>query len=246
MQKIYGLTLDSIDINLPEIIDMLKSLPTRPYVRLVFDYPRPASHFKKAVEQIGLVANIIGQPSDSEYNAKMTVAQYKMRFWDYVANLPQVGIWEIINEANGDWLGKNAIRQAEVALQIVKDAGKFSLYTAYWNTETCKDSNGRWDLWHNNNLTAFLKSVTFATLSVYGCDCDGPEPTYAVLDAELKKLQKLFPLSVVGIGEFGKKGSASVLKHYMDYPRKGFGLYWYGRQDLVPKTKPLFKVFSQF
>lgn len=241
----YGLTLDSVDQNLPAIITALKAMPRRPYVRLVFDYPRPAKDFIKAVDAISQIATIIGQPSDSEYNSKMTVDQYHQRFLDYVSNLPKIDIWEICNECNGDWLGSNAIKQAEKALAVTIAYKKRSLYTAYWNTPNCADKHGEWFAWSKKNLTKFLKeNVTHASLSVYGYDCDGPEPTYQVLDTNLKNLQLLFPASIVMIGEFGKQGSESVMKHYLKYPKKGWGIYWFGRQDLVPMTNPLFKVFT--
>ena len=59
----------------------------------------------------------------------------------------------------------------------------------------------------------------------------------------------MFPNAQVGIGEYGKPGDAAVLKYFLGYtnanPRYIFaGLYWYGKQDLVPKTKTLWTVFS--
>ena len=85
--------------------------------------------------------------------------------------------------------------------------------------------------------------------SIYGSDCDGPEPSYAELDAIIASMTALFPHALVGIGEYGKQGNTAILQYYMSYqnasPRYIFaGLYWYGTQDLVPKSQPLWQVFA--
>lgn len=68
------------------------------------------------------------------------------------------------------------------------------------------------------------------------------------LDEIIAACAGLFPNAQLGIGEYGKRGDAAILQHYLRYvpanPRFIFaGLYWYGRQDLVPHTQPLWRVF---
>lgn len=246
--KIYGLTIDSIS-NLSAIVTSLKSLPQKPWVRIVFDYPLQPSSYTAAVKAIAPYATIVGQPSDSTYNKKMTVAQYKTRFQSYVTQLPQINIWETCNECNGDWLGKNASAQADAATNIVKAAGKQALFTPYWNTNSCADKNGPYVAWIQKNISNKVKTQSdYVMPSVYGFDCDGPEPSYADLDKMVQTFSTMFPNAKVGIGEYGKKGNSSILSYYLNYtnpnPRYIFaGLYWYGKQDLVPSTKALWSIF---
>jgi hypothetical protein len=104
--------------------------------------------------------------------------------------------------------------------------------------------------WIQNNISTKVKTQSdYVTPSIYGVDCDGPEPTYAALDSLVSTFATMFPNAQVGIGEFGVQGNASILSYYMSYtntnPRYIFaGLYWYGRQDLVPKATPLWNLFS--
>ncbi len=248
LNKTYGLTLDAVD-NLPAIVEALKSLPKKPWVRIVFDYPRPPGDYAAAVAAIAPYAEIVGQPSDSTYSGKMTVDQYRARFAAYVAGLPQIAIWETCNECNGDWAGKATSAQADAATDVVKGAGKKALFTPYWNTDTCADKNGPYVAWIRDHISDKVKTQSdYVMPSVYGYDCDGPEPSYAELDAMVATLADMFPHAAIGIGEFGKQGDAAILQHYLAYsnanPRYIFaGLYWYGAQDLVPKSAPLWTVF---
>jgi hypothetical protein len=248
--KVYGLTVDSVWGNVPDIVAALKTLPVKPWVRIVFDYPLQASDYYPAVSEIAPYAVIVGQPSDSTYNAQMTVEQYRARFQSFVTGLPQINIWETCNECNGDWLGPNASAQADAATDVVKAAGKKAFFTPYWNTSTCADKHGPYVAWIQKNISAAVKAESdYVMPSIYGSDCDGPEPTYAELDAMVQTFATMFPNAQVGIGEYGKQGSVTILQYYLGYnnsnPRYIFaGLYWYGAQDLIPKTKPMWPVFA--
>jgi hypothetical protein len=248
--RVYGLTLDDVQ-NLPVIVDALKSLPQKPWVRIVFDYPLPPSEYAAAVAAIAPWATIVGQPADSTYNAQMDVAQYQARFVAYVAAFPQIDVWETCNECNGDWLGPNASLQADAATAVVKAAGKKALFTPYWNTVNCADKHGPYVPWIAAHISDMVKTQSdYVMPSVYGSDCEGPEPSYAELDKMVDTFAAMFPHAQVGIGEFGKQGDATVLAYYLHYaspnPRFIFaGLYWFGRQDLTPKSKPLWQAFSQ-
>jgi len=244
--KILGLTLDNT-AKLSDIVSSLKAMPSKPWVRIVFDYPYPASDYKTAVTAISKVAVVVGQPSDSTYSAKMSVSQFEKRFKDYVDTLPEVDIWETCNECNGDWAGNNTPAQTDKALALVKASGKKSMFVPYWNTPTCMDKHGEYKAWTQKNISSYVKNNTdYVMISIYGMDCDGPEPTYAQMDSEIAYFKAIFPSAVVGIGEYGAKKSEDkekIMQYYLKYPQLGFGGYWYGFQDLVPKTKTLWKTF---
>lgn len=225
----------------------------RPWVRIVFDYPQPASDYIEAVSAISKVADIIGQPSDSTYSSKMSVSAFKARFQQYVTTLPQINIWEICNECNGDWAGDNTPAQTDAALSIVKAAGKLSMFVPYWNTPNCADKHGDYVAWTQSKISQTVKLGTdYVMTSIYGMDCEGPEPTYPQIESMLTTFATMFPNSKVGIGEYGAEKAIDkerIMKYYLNFRSTNprfifFGGYWYGYQDLVPMTKPLWSIFN--
>lgn len=250
--KRYGFTLDSVD-GLTDILGSLRALPSRMLVRIVFDYPEPPATYTSAVQAIAAVADIVGQPSDSTYTKKMTVAEYGARFEAYVTAFPQIDLWEACNECNGDWGGANTAAQADAAYDVIKAHGRSVLFTPYWNNSACADTNGDYLAWTRQKISSKLKQgADLVAVSIYGTDCTGGEPSYAEMNAMFDQLGEIFPNADLGIGEYGAAKAADkerVLRYFLDYssphPRYVFwGGYWYGRQDFVPSTQPLFSVFS--
>jgi hypothetical protein len=238
-----GFTLDNVE-NISGIVKSIKAMPFKPSVRIVFDFPEKPSSYRDAVESICQIAICLGQPSDSVYSGKMSVAQFKQRFKEYVDAFPIINYWETCNECNGDWAGKNTPAQTDEALKIVKAAGKKSVFVPYWNTKTCADKHGDYYEWTVKNISAYVKAETdIVALSVYGFDCDGGEPSHSVLDGELNKFKTLFPNASIQIGEYGKQNSSQVMRHYLSYNRVGFGGYWHGTQDLINTSGAMWKEF---
>lgn len=245
--ELFGVTIDSID-NLPAIVDALGRLPKRITARIVFDAQNSPAYYKDAVAKIGMVADILGQPSDSEYVKGLSLAAYKKRFQDYVAAFPQIQMWETGNEINGDWLGTGVVAKFEAAHDVVRGAGKKTVLVPYWNSKTCADSNGYWLDWLKKNMTAKLKSSDYVLVSVYGWDCDGPEPTKAEITDFYTELGVMFPNAMLGIGEMGGSEKYSVAKraatipYYYNMPKLhprdvGFNGFWFFTPDAVPYTK---------
>lgn len=252
-----GFTIDSIE-NLPKILNAVNAMPLKPSIRVVCDYPNPASYYKKAIDALALVSVVIIQISDSEYSLKMTVDQFAARTKDYVNTFPQVQIFESPNESNmcSDCSPTKASelvsKQAEASLKIIKDAGRKVMITPYWNLADCVDGNGEYKKWHSKYIKN-KELYDYVALSVYGMDCEGrPEPSYAELDKELDAFQVMFPNAKVMIGEYGADAARErkygikrldIMKHYLGYPRVGAGLNWYGYQDLLDINGPMFKEF---
>lgn len=248
----YGFTLDAVD-DVTNIVDSLSKLPKRALVRVVFDYPEPPSTYRAAIDAIVPHADVVGQPSDSTYTKKMSVDDYRARFEDYVSSFPEIELWEACNECNGDWAGENTPAQTDAAFDVIKSHGKRVLFTPYWNEPDCADTHGDYLAWTEKNISDKVKTgADLVAVSIYGTDCAGPEPTYAELDSMFVRLASMFPDAQLGIGEYGAKAASDkerVLRYYLDYsnpaPRYVFwGGYWYGHQDFVPATKPLWKVFA--
>jgi hypothetical protein len=244
-----GFTLDNVE-NISGIVKSIKAMPFKPSVRIVFDFPEKPAGYRDAVESICQIATCLGQPSDSVYSGKMSVTQFKQRFKEYVDAFPQINYWETTNEANMcdecDPVSRTKliIAQADEALKIVKAAGKKSVFVPYWNTKTCADNNGDYYEWTVKNISAYVKAETdIVALSVYGFDCDGSEPSHTMLDRELDRFASLFPKAHIMVGEYGKQGSTSIMRHYLSYRRIGFGGYWWGSQDLINTSGAMWKEF---
>jgi hypothetical protein len=241
-----GLTLDSQD-DIDKIAISLKGLSWRPTVRIVCDVPDPASSYKRSIDALSKVSEVIIQISDSAYSKKLSVAQFEARTLEYIKAFPQVNIIETSNEINmcddcsPDKHSKLFSEQATAAMRVAKKYGKKTFITPYWNLPDCVDANGEYKAWLKKYLSDEVKKgADYVGLSVYGMDCEGrPEPTYAELDKELDELQKIFPNSKVMIGEYGadksrekkyKIKNSDIIRHYKNYHRVGAGLQWYGWQ----------------
>jgi hypothetical protein len=101
-ERLYGVTVED-SRNLGAIIDSLDRLPVKPWVRIVFHAHHKPAHYERVVAEIGKVsAGIIGQPADSAYVARLSLADYRRRFRDYIAAFPNIRLWEIGNEGESD------------------------------------------------------------------------------------------------------------------------------------------------
>jgi hypothetical protein len=87
-------------------------------------------------------------------------------------------------------------------------------------------------------------------VSYYENDCDGIQPDWPAIFADLAVM---FPSAKLGIGECGTELQASkadtINRYYRDLqvtdPRFVGGFFWwYGKQDFVPKTNPLWQTLQ--
>jgi hypothetical protein len=252
----FGLTLESVD-NLQATLESLRAMPFRPMVRIVFQCDSDAQPYMAAVPEIARVADVVGQFSDSTCTGTLSLDKYVTRLMKFMAVFPGVNIWETCNECNGTgpgWNVPNGEVFAEAATRAVRGLGKQALFTPYWNRPVCQDDNGNYLAWVHDKLSPYVKQNTdYVTTSVYGHDCKGnpSEPGYAELDKMVATLSAEFPNALVGVGEYGTpkaSDKAAIMRHYLEYRNANpryffFGGYWYGSDDLVPKTNPLWSVF---
>ncbi len=259
--RIYGITLDDeVDWtpeNIAETVKAIRWMSTRVVCRIVFNGGYGPEKYRAAVTAFAPVCDILGQPADSTYVEALSLDAYRKRFQDYVAAFPEIRLWETGNEVNGDWLGSGVAAKVHVAHEVVKAAGKSAVLVPYWNTPNCADSNGEFVSWIRKNISAKVKQETdFVLTSVYGKDCEDPEPTFEQVFTFQSELGAIFPNAALGLGEIGGSESASqaqraaVIRYYYAMPKThmrdiGFGGYWFYRQDMVPYTKPLWAVLVE-
>jgi hypothetical protein len=250
--QIWGVTLDNVDAHLPATIAALAHLAVRPTARIVFDPGRAPATYAAAVAQVHAAAAIMGELVDSSAMTKLSVRDYHDRASDYMNALPEVDIWEIGNEVNGEWLGDSAdvVAKLEGAYRTAAALGKPTALTLYYNEGCWADAGHEMFRWATDNLPDEVRrGVTYVLISYYEDDCNGRRPAWpAVFD----RLADLFPTSKIGFGECGTK----LASRKVDYVRRYYGMqishtryiggyfWWYFADDMVPKRRRLWSVLN--
>ena len=249
---INGVTLDAID-HLPSIIDSLSSLSRPMTARVVFDENVPASDYVHAVQKISQVSYVMGEILDSAYVKQYSVDAYKARAVEYVGALGGfVDIWEVGNEINGEWLGDTATVVAKMtsAYDVVKTNGYRTALTLYYNQDCWSRADHEMFAWAGANVPDRMKQgLDFVLVSYYEDDCNGLQPDWK---AAFSRLHAMFPGALIGFGETGTRRaarkSAYVTRYYgmdVDVPNYVGGYFWwYFAEDMVPRTKPLWRTLA--
>jgi hypothetical protein len=249
-EMMYGVTLDNVD-QLPAIIDSLHSMPFKPISRIVFDEFIPAKNYASAVSKISKVSYVMGEILDSWYVGQYSTKAYTARVKEYLNTLGKyVNIWEIGNEINGEWLGKNTdvVAKMTSAYDLVKKQGKFTELTLYYNAGCWSKPENEMFAWAKKNIPPHMKlGLDYVLVSYYEDDCNGLQPNWPnVFD----RLKGMFPNSRIGFGEVGTQITAKKTAYIKRYYSKkinnphyvGGYFWWYGHQDFLPKTKTYWKV----
>ena len=244
---ITGVTLDSIS-NLNAALTSLQSISKVPTTRIVFDEYVSASYYRKAAVQIRSISYVMGEILDSYYVKEYSVQAYLNRTKEYLSALGDVvDIWEVGNEINGEWLGKNSDVVAKMtgAYDQVKEAGKTTELTLYYNKDCWEKPSNEMFTWAQNNIPDRMKQgLDYVLLSYYEEDCNDLRPDW---NQVFTQLHTMFPNSKIGFGETG----TTNIEEKADYITRYYGMqlnvpnyvggyfWWYFRKDMVPYTKPL-------
>jgi hypothetical protein len=264
---VYGVTIDELG-HLQEIVGSLAALPYRPTTRVYFDKREPASYYAQALAQIHPVSGVMGELLDSSDERSISTAAYQERVSSYVSALaPDVDIWEIGNEVNGNWTGPYATVSAKLteAYETVTAAGGKTALTLYANDfakNNCGD--GPAELTPQQFAAQYVPptvadGLDHVLLSYYPTQCKRTEPTSAVLAAYLAQLHAQFPNAALGFGEVGlphraTRGSAAKAEQIMDWAYSlnpglqyyvGGYFWWYGAQDALRDSSPLSGALTQ-
>lgn len=243
---LFGVTVDSIT-NLSQIVDSLHSLSHKPTTRIVFDKVS-ASHYVKAVKKIHNVSFVMGELMDSFYMKDYSVDAYLKRTREYYNALsPDVDIWEVGNEINGDWLGnRNAVITKMVdGYDFIKQHHGRTALTLYHDQSS--DAMLAWAI--KNVPERMKKGLDYVLVSFYEDDQKGIKPDWNYV---FRRLAQIFPNSRIGFGEVGTRywslKRAYITRYYnlhVSTPRfVGGYFWWYFKQDMVPKNKPMWRVLN--
>lgn len=261
-ETVFGVTIDDIS-DASTIKDSLSSLAKRPFARIVFDEYVQPSYYKNTVADFHTVANIMGEILDSYYVQEYSQKDYEQRTRDYInAMADEVDIWEVGNEINGEWLGRDAIDKAAAAYDIVKAAGESTALTLYYNgtydhgeptANNCwENPENQMQVWAEKNVPEHMKlNLDWVLVSFYEEDCENISPDW---DQVFSDLHAIFPNSKLGFGEVGSSNSfqkETILRRYYGMNRirpefVGGFFWWYFKQDMVPKTKELWNILNQY
>lgn len=257
---ILGITLDDVS-NLPAILQSLQSLARKPTVRIVLDEGVSAQDYLAAVTAISNVAYVMGEQLDSQFVSTLSIPAYAARVTNQLETLgPVVDLWEIGNEVNGEWLGTTADVVAKIhdAYLQTKARQYQTALTLYYNGEDDDGARSCWSdrghqmfVWAEANIPTDMRvGLDYVMISYYEDDCNGLQPDWTSV---FKRLARLFPNSKIGFGEVGTAApsrKASYMSRYysMRVPVSNYigGYFWWqGRQDLVPQTQPLWRLFNE-
>ncbi len=246
---LYGVTIDAVD-NVPAVVDALSHLSRTPTVRVVFDEGMDAPHYVGPVVAIRDVAYVMGELADSSTLKQYTARQLRQRAAAYLHTLgSNVDVWEIGNEINGEWTGatRDVVAKTMAVYEVIKAGGRRTALTLYYN-EGCAEqpSHAMFD-WVQHNLPPRLRGgLDYVFISFYEDDCKIAPPDW---NAVFTRLGELFPHAALGFGEVGTRHAmrkAALVAHYyglaIAHPRfVGGYFWWYFRQDMVPRSRPLWR-----
>ncbi|MBY0274143.1 hypothetical protein K2Z84_02285, partial [Candidatus Binatia bacterium] len=202
----WGVTIDRVD-QYPAVVasvsDLVEGVAGDAHLRIVFDGGVPATDYDGIVDAAlaqGIV--VVGQILDSSAMADLTLAQWQARVREYVDHFPQIAVWEIGNEVNGEWLGANVREKLEYAAAYVKsaDPSDTTMLTFYWQMGTAGSGSTALFQWIHDEVRPALKSnVDVVALSTWV----GDAPLGIAFDEVYERLHALFPTQRLALGELG-------------------------------------------
>lgn len=249
---LYGVTIDDIS-GLSNIVQSLGNLARKPTARIVFDETMAPSYYRDAAVAIKKVSYVMGEILDSQYVNTVTVQGYLDRTSQYLSALGDVvDIWEVGNEINGEWLGKNADVVAKMtgAYDLVKAQGKTTELTLYYNQDCWSNPANEMFTWAQANIPDRMKQgLDYVLVSYYEDDCNGLQPDWPTV---FQKLATMFPNSKIGFGETGTidpaKKASYITRYYTTKIAQpnyvGGYFWWYFREDMVPYTNSLWSTLN--
>ncbi len=169
-------------------------------LRIVFDPDRSPASYQAAVataRRAGL--RVVGQLLDSTAMAGMSLARWRSRVADYVTTLPNVDVWEVGNEVNGHWLGRDVPAKIAYAADYVKARGGRTMLTLYWQLgeDTSTTSMFTW-------AQAHLSSATRGSLDEIGLSLYPEQaPMGVAFDRVVTTLHRSFLHQRVAVTELG-------------------------------------------
>jgi hypothetical protein len=242
----------------------LGGAPGRAAVRLVFDLAEGPEHYRGTIRVAhALGVRVVGQILDSSEMAAVSLAGWRQRVARFVSALRDVDTWEVGNEVNGDWLGRDIPAKIAYAADYVKRHTRASaLLTLYWQLGE-DDAAHSVFTWAAAVPAATFRDVDEIGLSVYPED----HPMGVAFDRVVRTLHAAFSRQRLSVSELGYwssdlghtwwwgsradplgTGRRAVADLYaravLGYPFSAGGTYWWYFRTEVATGNPLFATFA--
>ena len=216
--RLRGVTIDST-ARLTATLASVRALRSVPTVRLVFDPGTKPGDYAAAISHLRPAAYVMAELLDSEAVKGFSVAAVQQRARTFGAAFKgQVDLWEIGNEVNGDWLGRN---QAEIDAKVAAAfdvihgelGGRTALTLNYWAGPQCYAHPWEATLTYAATMPERVRlGANYVFLSLYETACaPAQRPTPSQLIVTFRALARIFPQARLGIGEIGAQGVADGL-----------------------------------
>jgi hypothetical protein len=210
----------------------------------------------------------MGELLDSSAERSITVPALRARARSYLHQLGRhVSIWEVGNELNGNWTGPyhQVAAKTRAAFSVLSQSSASLALTLYANDfapNHCGDGEAELTpaQFAQRYLSPALRDrLNYLLLSYYPTQCEGVEPSAAVLASHLRRLHGLFPNARLGFGEVGLPHavrSATVaearrimrwaygLNPGLSYYAGGY-FWWYAAEDALHAGAPLRRDLTQ-
>lgn len=202
----WGVTIDRVTNTASSIADaaaLVENDPGRGAVRIVFDENVPATTYDAIVAAAGAAGlTVVGEILDSFAMPLYDLAGFQARVQEYVDHFPQIPVWEVGNEVNGEWLGPDVAAKIAYAASYVKskDPSDTVMLTFYWQMGTAGDAAHSLFQWIDDNVDASLRAnLDVVALSTW----IGDAPLGAAQDEVFERLHAIFPTQRIVTGELG-------------------------------------------
>jgi hypothetical protein len=248
-----GVTTDDPNTGTGAQVEALRSLPHRIALRVVLDAGTRPSDYVASVRQLAAVSDVMALPVDSSWMKDITAAQAGERARRYMAALQDsAAIWEVGNEVNGNWVGRDPLPKIEAMFDAAAAHGKKTALTFYYeNPATPGHDMLPWIDAHIPAGHRLRTGIDLVLVSYYEDQNRGHQLSQQEIDAMFSGLARRFPKAKVGFGEFGwgtqipgaGAARAGLIERFHAYTSSepafiGGGFYWHFRQTMSPKGKP--------
>jgi hypothetical protein len=249
---LYGVTADDVT-GLTQLIDGARHLPEKPVTRIYFDAAEPPAYYTAAVRALRPVSYLMGELLDSSDEAHISVAAYRVRVRAYLAAFgPEIDLWEIGNEVNGDWTGPYSAVEAKLAVAYAQISPRHlpAALTLYQNAGCGDGPTELSPLAFSERYVpaAIRRGLSYVFLSYYEGQCGGLRPAAAAWTSTFRALHRLYPRARLGFGEIGlakpitaatRARAAGMLHYYYGLPIRlpfyaGGYFWWYYAEDCLP------------
>jgi len=263
-----GITIDST-ARLTALTASVRALRSLPAVRLVLDPGTTPGDYSPVISRLRPAAYVMAELVDSAAMKDISVSAVQARARTFGAAFgDQVDLWEIGNEVNGAWVGRD---QAEIDAKVGAmfdvihgELGKPTALTLnYWAGPQCYGQPWEATLAYAKAMPERVRTgVDYVLLSLYETSCDPVQrPTSRQLIETFRALAVIFPKAKLGMGEVGAQGVAGdpqadpPLAEKQRVARRYYGMdpalrralgtrwaggyfWWYYTRDAVPMGRP--------